>query len=177
MWNLALWPGIKRGPPVLGGWSLNHWTTGEVPLDLVKRLISSMRLMLVEISNSEFGRRGRSMWEGGPFTEKVGISLSSFAEPTFIFLLWKIMIVIDSLLSLVKSPFYRILIFPHFYSLCFSMCLTDSLAFLPHILMKNERKILERLAILDFFVLFFFSFLLFAPVECYSPQVYKPISQ
>ena len=106
MWNLALWPGIKSGPPVLGGWSLNHWTTREVPLDLVKRLIPSMRLMLVEISNSEFGRRGRSTWEGGPFTEMVGISLSSFAEPTFIFLLWKIMIVIDSLLSLVKSPFY-----------------------------------------------------------------------
>ena len=27
---LVPWPGIKSGPPALGAWSLNYWTTGEV---------------------------------------------------------------------------------------------------------------------------------------------------
>ena len=30
--DLVPWPGIKPGPPVLGVHSLNHWTTGEVPV-------------------------------------------------------------------------------------------------------------------------------------------------
>ena len=31
MWDLVPRPGIKPGPPALGAWSLNHWTTREVP--------------------------------------------------------------------------------------------------------------------------------------------------
>ena len=29
--DLVPWPGIEPGPPALGAWSLNHWTTREVP--------------------------------------------------------------------------------------------------------------------------------------------------
>ena len=28
------WPGIKHGPPALGTWSLNHWTTKDVPMQI-----------------------------------------------------------------------------------------------------------------------------------------------
>ena len=28
---LVPWPGIRPGPQALGAWSLNHWTTREVP--------------------------------------------------------------------------------------------------------------------------------------------------
>ena len=35
VWNLVAWPGIEPGPPALGAWSLNHWTTREVPLYLI----------------------------------------------------------------------------------------------------------------------------------------------
>ena len=31
MWDLVPWLGIEPGPPALGAWSLNHWTTREVP--------------------------------------------------------------------------------------------------------------------------------------------------
>ena len=31
MWDLVPSPGIKPRPSVLGAWSLNHWTTREVP--------------------------------------------------------------------------------------------------------------------------------------------------
>ena len=31
MWDLVHWPGIEPTPPALGAWSLNHWTTREVP--------------------------------------------------------------------------------------------------------------------------------------------------
>ena len=31
MWDLVPWPGIEPGPLALGTWSLNHWTTREVP--------------------------------------------------------------------------------------------------------------------------------------------------
>ena len=30
MWDLVPSPGIKPGPPVLGLWSLSHWTTRDV---------------------------------------------------------------------------------------------------------------------------------------------------
>ena len=30
MWDLVLWPGIKREPPALGAWSFSHWTTREL---------------------------------------------------------------------------------------------------------------------------------------------------
>ena len=29
-------PGIESGPPALGAWSLNHWTTREVPQIIFK---------------------------------------------------------------------------------------------------------------------------------------------
>ena len=32
MWDLVPRPGIEPGPPALGAWSLNHWTTRDVPL-------------------------------------------------------------------------------------------------------------------------------------------------
>lgn len=78
-------------------------------LDLVKMLIPPMRLLLMEISNSEFVRRGKSVWEGGSFTEKVGKTLSSFTEPILIFLLWKIRIFIEAAFSVWLRPFYRVL--------------------------------------------------------------------
>ena len=31
MWDLVRWLGIQPGPPPLGVWSRNHWTTREVP--------------------------------------------------------------------------------------------------------------------------------------------------
>ena len=31
MQDLVPWPGIKPRPPALGAWSLNNWTTREVP--------------------------------------------------------------------------------------------------------------------------------------------------
>ena len=31
MWDLVPWLGIEPRPPVLGVWSLSHWTTREVP--------------------------------------------------------------------------------------------------------------------------------------------------
>ena len=31
IWDLVPWPGIEPGPPALGAWSLNRWTTREVP--------------------------------------------------------------------------------------------------------------------------------------------------
>ena len=31
MWDPVLWPGSNPGPPALQAWSLNHWTTREVP--------------------------------------------------------------------------------------------------------------------------------------------------
>ena len=31
MRDLIPWPGMEPGPPALGAWSLNHWTTREVP--------------------------------------------------------------------------------------------------------------------------------------------------
>ena len=30
MWDLILWPGIKPKSPILGAWSLSHWTTRKV---------------------------------------------------------------------------------------------------------------------------------------------------
>ena len=30
-WKLVTWPGIKPRAPVLGSWSLSHWTMGRVP--------------------------------------------------------------------------------------------------------------------------------------------------
>ena len=30
-WDIVPWPGIEPGPPALREWSLNHWTTREVP--------------------------------------------------------------------------------------------------------------------------------------------------
>ena len=32
MWDLVPRPRIEPGPPALGAWSLNHWTTREVPV-------------------------------------------------------------------------------------------------------------------------------------------------
>ena len=31
IWDLIPWPGIEPIPPVLGAWSLSHWTTREIP--------------------------------------------------------------------------------------------------------------------------------------------------
>ena len=32
VWDLVPRPGIEPRPPALGAWSLNHWTTREVPV-------------------------------------------------------------------------------------------------------------------------------------------------
>ena len=42
MWELVLWPVIEPMPPALGTWSLNHWTTREVP-SLPPLIISEKR--------------------------------------------------------------------------------------------------------------------------------------
>ena len=34
MWELVTWPGIKPRPPALWVWSLSHWTSREVPLEM-----------------------------------------------------------------------------------------------------------------------------------------------
>ena len=39
MWVLVLCPGIEPGLPTLGAWSFSHWTTREVPLNLIKIII------------------------------------------------------------------------------------------------------------------------------------------
>ena len=46
MWDLVSWPGIKPGPPALGAWSLNPWTTREVLtiLQFKKLFLKSQRL-------------------------------------------------------------------------------------------------------------------------------------
>ena len=35
LWYLVPQPGIKIGSPVLGPWSLSHWTTKEVPVNWI----------------------------------------------------------------------------------------------------------------------------------------------
>ena len=35
MWDLVPWQEIKPGPPVLGAWSLSHWTTNKVPRNIL----------------------------------------------------------------------------------------------------------------------------------------------
>ena len=37
MWDPAPWPGIEPWTPDMGTWSLNHWTTREVPGAIFKR--------------------------------------------------------------------------------------------------------------------------------------------
>ena len=32
LWDLALWPGIEPGPPILGAQNLSHWTIRDVPM-------------------------------------------------------------------------------------------------------------------------------------------------
>ena len=39
MWDLVPQPGIEPGSPALGAWSLNHWTTKEVPRGIFKAMI------------------------------------------------------------------------------------------------------------------------------------------
>ena len=34
MQDLVPWPGMEPGSPALGAWSLNHWTTMEIPRSL-----------------------------------------------------------------------------------------------------------------------------------------------
>ena len=36
LWDLVPWPGIEPGPPALGAQSLSHWTTREVPPNILK---------------------------------------------------------------------------------------------------------------------------------------------
>ena len=45
MRDLVPWPGMKPGPPALGVWSLNHWTTREVPR---QALFLPILLMIME---------------------------------------------------------------------------------------------------------------------------------
>ena len=35
MWDLVPWPGIEPKPPVLGAWSLSHWTTRDFPVEII----------------------------------------------------------------------------------------------------------------------------------------------
>ena len=37
MWNLAPWPGIEPGPPILGVQSLIHWITRDIPVGSVNK--------------------------------------------------------------------------------------------------------------------------------------------
>lgn len=43
LWDLVPWPGIERGPPVLGMKSLSHWTA---------RGPASLHVLLLELSGS-----------------------------------------------------------------------------------------------------------------------------
>ena len=64
-WNLVSWPGIEPGPPALGAWSLNHWTTREAPWKsfnmymLFSNSLSS-RVFFI-IFSSTFGCAGSSL--------------------------------------------------------------------------------------------------------------------
>ena len=44
MWDVVPWPGIEPGLPALGAWSFSHWTTREVPLNLIKIIIFGLFL-------------------------------------------------------------------------------------------------------------------------------------
>ena len=52
VWDLVPWPGIKPGPPALGLWSLNQWTTREVPVCLF--LIYRFPFYLLPMSSMQF---------------------------------------------------------------------------------------------------------------------------
>ena len=45
MWDLIPRPGMEPGPPVLGAWSLSHWTTREVLRILFLAFSSFQRLL------------------------------------------------------------------------------------------------------------------------------------
>ena len=44
MWDLVPWSGIKPRSPALGVWSLNHWTTREVPHPHSHSVLKSKRV-------------------------------------------------------------------------------------------------------------------------------------
>ena len=54
MWDLAPQAGIEPRPPVLGAWSLSHWTTKEVPKS---SLLTVPYQRFFKVKNSD--RKGR----------------------------------------------------------------------------------------------------------------------
>ena len=59
MWDLVPWPGMEPGPPALGARSLNHWTTREVPIFILKSSFSSPRIWVWKMLwNTEVGKSG-----------------------------------------------------------------------------------------------------------------------
>ena len=51
---LVLWPGIKPGPLALGGQSLSHWTTREVPQGLFRNIIYLWSPQMANICHTWF---------------------------------------------------------------------------------------------------------------------------
>ena len=49
MWDLS-YPGIESTPPTLGAWSLNHWTTREVPGLLFKSEFLPVQAVALNVS-------------------------------------------------------------------------------------------------------------------------------
>ena len=48
MWVLVPCPGIKLGPPALGVWSLSHWTTREVPEQMLTDFVLRCKMKTSE---------------------------------------------------------------------------------------------------------------------------------
>ena len=74
MWDLVPWPGIEGGPPALGAWRFNHWTTREVPVLLNFCLFST-------VSGIQYPKRF-GCWAVGP--KNIGKNVvSTFERPGF----------------------------------------------------------------------------------------------
>ena len=41
LWDLVPWPGIEPYPPVLGAWSLSHWTTMKFQVFMLFSLVAA----------------------------------------------------------------------------------------------------------------------------------------
>ena len=55
MWDLVPITKIEPRPPALGAWSLNHWTTREVPIISALKTVSSFCYVIKFKSSQQLG--------------------------------------------------------------------------------------------------------------------------